>query len=65
MMHIPIAQQFTPQDFWTRRPAIAERMRHGVTQTLTQLGYVQVPLLQIRSLFLLLLHLSFDNNLIK
>ncbi|CAD7958396.1 unnamed protein product [Amoebophrya sp. A120] len=42
-----IAQRFTPQDFWTKRHLIAERMRAGVNETLSELGYVSVPLFQI------------------
>jgi len=42
-----IAQQFTPQDFWTKRKRIAEVMRVGLNSTLHELGFVEVPLLQI------------------
>eukprot|EP00392_Amoebophrya_sp_AT5.2_P010155 g10208.t1 len=35
-----IAQQFTPQDFWTKRKRIAEVMRVGLNSTLHELGFV-------------------------
>jgi len=42
-----VAQQFTPQDFWTDRKRISDTMRDAINNTLWENGYVMVTKFQI------------------
>jgi len=42
-----VAQSFTPQEFWTNRPAIAARMLGSINQTLVDSGHVRAMNFQI------------------